>query len=199
MAAVERVYSAKATCRRLRASFTRAIDDRTLRAWLRWHDGELPARVTRLEAQAAGPDAQVAIAAYSAELAVKPAPAARRRLVEDLDALTQTTERTFQSVIVGADLMIREIATAQGRPTPEPPPPERVRSMRGTLRAQVLTGFLFTYRSLTDEELARYVAFYRSGPCKQTTAAFGAAMTSMIEESSRALGKELAASLKKPR
>lgn len=196
--AVDRVFSAEAVCRLFRARFSRAIDDRTLHAWLKWHDGELPARVTRLEAEAAGPDAVAAMKAYAAEIAAKPVAGRRRELIEELDMLTHGSEQLYASAIGGVELMMRAAATALGRPKPEPPA-EQVGVTRAAIRAQVLVSYLFTYRSLADDELAAYVAFYRKSPCNETTAAFSAAMAYMIEEASRAFGKEIAASIKKVR
>jgi hypothetical protein len=112
-------------------------------------------RVTRLELK--GSEAsEDDVAAYSAGLEGGASDAARARLLERLEAATLATEATVQIVLAIQRGIERAAAPSPAPPArPQDPAP---RVLLETARVQVTARQRYTYRELTNDELAAYVS-----------------------------------------
>jgi hypothetical protein len=123
-----------------------------LLAWLRTPGAQ---RITQLELKGAeASDGE--IAAYNARPDATP-DAARTRLLERLEAVTHASELNVEAMLAIQRGLERGAAPDSARP-PRRPSDTVVRSLVDAERSQVLAQQRYTYRELTTDELAAYVA-----------------------------------------
>lgn len=133
-----------------------------------WLDSPLGKKCTQLEEGASTPEAMVKMQKYAAQLQNSPPTTERLNIIRKLDSAVKGTEG-------GVELAINsQIAVAMA--TISTLPPEQRRSLESIsrefeknrpqleamVRSQVLLSFLYTYRSLTDDEIQQYLDFAAS-------------------------------------
>jgi hypothetical protein len=168
----DRVY------RLLVAGVVQAFDAPHASRLLDWLRTPFAQRVTRLELK--GSEAsEDDVAAYSAGLERGASDPARARLLERLEAATLATEATVQIVLA----MQRGIERAAA---PPPAPPARPqdpapRVLFETARAQVMAQQRYTYRELTNDELAAYVSVLEEDALRWFARVMRTSLSSAIE------------------
>lgn len=145
-----------------------ALSDKQIDDTLSWLDTPLGRRITELENAANDADSMPKIQAYAAELEKRPAPAARMRLIRELNRVTGAQE--MMNNIMEAVLLATALGVNAAQPKAQQSPPEalrkQIKSSMPELQKQtaqfVNATLLYTYRSLADKELESYIEFSRS-------------------------------------
>jgi hypothetical protein len=101
---------------------------------------------------------------YASRLLLLPPPQSRTQLVQQLEAQTQSSDKTVQ-MLLSVMLSIFKGIMAAGVPIP-PPPSDFEDTFRAEvgepMRQAMIISFLFTYDSLTDVDLAGYLNFLKT-------------------------------------
>ncbi len=146
---------------------------RTVIAWL---DSPTGQKSTQLDIESSKPELEREIQAFIAEVDKNPPPEARMKLALDYERTTSLTEATA-SMIIGMQLATAVAYNALFVPPEQQKPlselseaAEKNRTMlEGTLRPELLSRILCTYRSLSDQELQQLIDFEASAPGKKFT------------------------------
>jgi hypothetical protein len=144
-----------------------------MQAIIKWLDTPLIKKCTQLEIEAASPEASEAIEEYTAQLQRTPAPKSRMQLAKRFD-LAQHATRSTATVIIGMQLASISAIVAMFPPEKQVSFADLVKvaekersavevSMRPLVRAQIL----YTYRSISNAELGRYIREMETGPGKK--------------------------------
>lgn len=151
----------------VRTTMEQRFDETKLRAVLQQLQTPLFEKISRLEVQTSSEGVQP-IRDYIASLQTQPPSQMRLELVRRLDTSTGATNWQLDLMVGMARSMIN--AMAMRAPSFKPPAPQQLEqqllAMLSTLRDPLEEQFafvsLYAYRSLSDGELDRYVAFYES-------------------------------------
>ena len=142
-----------------------AADVDTVLVWL---DSPLGRKCTALESAAAAPEAIAAMQAYAEELQQSPPAPGRVALLGDLAEAVKAAENAVEVV------MNTQLAVAAGMsavlPEEQRKPPEVIRNQLEQYRPQITAAmqhqtalaFLYTYQSLSEDEIRQYLDFARS-------------------------------------
>lgn len=133
-----------------------------------WLDTPLGRRITDLENASNEPEAMVKMQAYAEELAKRPAPTSRLRLIRDLILATGAQEMMNQ--ITEAVIMATALGFNAAQPKQQQMPTEllrqQIKSGMPEIQKQTeqfaMSMMLYTYRSLSDTEVDSYIRFSRS-------------------------------------
>ena len=132
-------------------------------AWLGSAQGK---RVTRLEEEASAPEAIRKMQAYAATLQMQPPAVDRISLMQDLDRLTGSSELAIQVAIQTAGAVARGMGAASARPVDAAEIDKAIEAQRPTLKAALeqstLVSMLYTYQSLSAQEMGSYLSFLAS-------------------------------------
>lgn len=176
LAAEDRVAASRVLARGLRhdrvyATLTgqvRDLDQATLDEAATWYRSPLGLRITTLETEVSSGKHASALEAYGEALEERPALPERVELVERLDGVSGGTSVSTEILMTAARSLLRAVNDTL--------PPERrlrpsaqdvqlrvirARALDTVRRANQIT-MLYTYRSLTDDELREYVQFLGS-------------------------------------
>ena len=131
---------------------------------------DLARRMAKLEVEASRPEMLTTMMAFAARIMISERPApARVDLVRRLDIATGATSLTVAIDVAARQGVTRVVDVVLPPAQRRNPPATSDRSLSGlspdaTASARTATevALLFTYRTVSDEELARYVAFLES-------------------------------------
>lgn len=144
-----------------------------LLAIVKWLDTPLIKKCTQLEITAATPEASEEIDAYTIQLKRIPASAGRMKLARRFDSVQHATKSTA-TVILGMQLASISALVAMLPPEKQVPFAELVQvaekqrpALEVSMRPLVTAQILYTYRSLSNAELNRYVREIGTGPGKR--------------------------------
>jgi hypothetical protein len=161
-----RVLTTEALENRVRAVFVERFDVGHALAYLEWARGSVSRRLNAAEAEAASPAGRAQLARYAATLQKVPPPVRRAGLIRQVVEVTGVVDVSLDVLFAMARATARAIDAAQ-------PPGKKMKP--GQLEAQIsaarqkawepmrvnaVVTLLFTYRSLPDEDLEAYAAFY---------------------------------------
>ncbi len=139
-----------------------------VQANLKWLDSPLGKKCTKLEEAASTPEAIKEIEAYKTQIQKAPPSSARLKLIKELDVTGKITATTVEIAIdtqVAVTSAIMASLPAEQRKTPAQIRNE-MEEVRGQIesitKVDVLVELLYTYRSITDRELQRYIRFTAS-------------------------------------
>jgi Domain of unknown function (DUF4124)/Uncharacterized protein conserved in bacteria (DUF2059) len=176
----------------------RQIDAQQLDALAAWFRSPLGRRITALEIAASRPDAEPAIAAFTAKLKTAPPNATRLELVQRLDWVSGTSDDTADLALAIARSVARAGATstpAERRARPGLVE-RRVEEMRaqiaGAMGESVRVQMLYAYGPLSDEELKAYVDFLASGHGRAYSRISHAALLRAVREAADRTAVEIA-------
>jgi Domain of unknown function (DUF4124) len=155
--AADRVY------RLVRDEAARNADTTTLRAQAAWLVTPLGRKVAALERRDTGVEADARFAAFTKSLAANPPSPRRRELIERLDWVSGASEVSIE-IVAAVTGSVARAAAAAAPPTLRAPAhhiERRVTEVRAraaeSIRESTLAAMLYTYRDLSDDELAQYV------------------------------------------
>jgi len=139
-----------------------------LRMVLKWLDSPLGKNCTRLEENATTPEALTEMQQYGAHMTKSPPTATRLELIRKLDSAVKATESNIQ-IGINTHVAVALAINATFPLEQQKPPDYFVRQMgkippqvEAAVRKETLISLLFTYRSLTDAEIKKYLEFLRS-------------------------------------
>ena len=144
------------------------LSDHDIRSVLTWLNSALGQKITELEEAASTPEGYRAMKAMSAELKNTKHSNVRMGLIQQLDKAMKSTEWQVETVM---NMQVAQAAAIMAAaPTIDQIPVEKVRAsmeaarpaIEMTLAEEILVGELYTYRSLTDKELKKYIGFAES-------------------------------------
>ena len=161
-------YQAEEIYQAVENSFKYHFDQKRLTTVLEWLRSPLGRKISELELRTIDPERVQELQKFAAQLKEKPAAKEHMTLVRRLDDATGATQLTLQMNLAGLRSSVKAIDAIL-------PPAKRLQEgqleklvnemkaqLQGPLREGTLTNFLFTYRSLSDPELRRYVEYAES-------------------------------------
>jgi Domain of unknown function (DUF4124) len=155
--AADRVY------RLVHDEAARNADTTTLRAQAAWLATRLGRKVAALERRDTGVEADARVAAFTKSLAANPPSPRRRELIERLDWVSGASGVSLEIVAALSGSIARAGAAAAppALRTPAHHIERHVTEVRAraaeSVRESTLAAMLYTYRDLSDDELAQYV------------------------------------------
>ena len=174
------------------------LDVGTMKAALDWLQSALGRKITGLEEAASTPQAYQQMQDYAKQLQNMPPPQPRLLLVQRLDVVTNTTEMTVSVV----ETVTMSVATALDtiKPKELQVGAEQLRKqlemqrpqMRQAYQQMTTASMLYTYQTLGDAEIERYINFLVSPAGKAYQQGLYAALVAALSESSDSMGKNLA-------
>lgn len=165
---VRDAFNAERMQRNVTKRIERNLDTGIMRKTLNWLQSDLGKKVTRLEEAASTPQAFKEIRALAKQLEITPPPQHRIELAQRLDSATSSTEFMVNILESTAMALVKALDAAQ--PTEQQVGEYELRREIGTRRPkmwetyrQVSTvSLLYTYKTLSDAELERYLDFLES-------------------------------------
>jgi hypothetical protein len=166
------------------------------REWLRT---PLSQKMTRLEVEAASPQSQEKIPEFAAGLEANPPSADRVSLVQELDDAVSATDTTIAVSVATVRAVVKGVQPllpADKRMPEEEIEHELLRleaGLQSTMKYSTWIGFLYTYRSVSDQELTEYLAYWQSGEGRwlshTTTDALLEAITAAAEDAGKRIAE----------
>ena len=162
---VARTFQSDAVLKMMREEFARGLDRSQLAAKLAWLRSPLGHRIAALEMDSADPDRDRHLAAFAAKLKAAPPSERRRELIERLDWVSGASDVSTDVATALSSSIARAIALSRpadrraSRRQLDSQAEEMRTTVAGAVRKAALVSMLYTYRSLSDEELERYVEF----------------------------------------
>ncbi len=152
----------------MKATLDEALSVGELERLIDWFESPLGQKILRLEADANDPENQDKMERYIQERLSRKMPRSKRvRLIEELmealDAVELSTELAA-SASVGAQRMLREVMPSGSAQPTRPPQVLKAQEkphIRQEMSEKMRNIFLYTYRSLPDYEIQRYLDFAR--------------------------------------
>jgi hypothetical protein len=187
-AAVISAFDAERLLEAIVARLVDGFDPASARSIESWYGSDLGRRISGLEREAGSPESADAVAEYTARLSVSAPTSIRLRMVRRFDAATGYSRDLFEiHFAVG-----RSIAEAFA---PHFPEDQRVTQeeldarfeqlapvLASRLRSQIEVSVLFSQRSLSIVEVARYVEFVESPAATWLFSNVGAALVQAVSE-----------------
>ena len=142
---------------------------------LDWLHTDLGKKITALETETDSPESVLQQAAFAIQLQNEPPSPARMGLTRRLEAASGASDHAvegWETVTVALGIVMAA-NTGLGLPDSKEAVRERLAKMRPTMKNLLLQAslrhILYTYRTLTDDELGRYVEFLESDAGRQVT------------------------------
>jgi hypothetical protein len=203
MAALKRLsavaFDVKALNDAVRTHVQANMNGKDLEAALAWLGSPLGERITGLEEAASTPQAVAEMQSTAGRLA---GDKARVEKMKKLDVAVQATESNVRMVL-NMQVVIAVAMTASMEPDQQPSADailhevnKNSAQLRSMIEQQILLSFLYAYRSLTDAELDRYIAFAESAAGKKYQTVTSEAVSGAMVDAGRKLGSLLGEDMK---
>ena len=186
-----RAFDAKALREKVQKHIQANLSETDIQAALSWLRSPLGEKITKLEEDASTPAAYAEMQNMAGKLAGN---AGRVELARKLDNAVKATEAGVAVALNIQTAMIAALtsgAAPEKRPTMENIEKEVIKN-RGQIQSAIeqstLLSFLYTYRSLSDAELGKYLDFANSVSGKKYHAVTSEAVNAAVTNSARVLG-----------
>jgi hypothetical protein len=198
--ALRREFGADALQREVERHLELAYQPQQAPRVLQWLRSPLGRRIAKLDLAAARPEGAAALEQYARTLGSQPPPAPRVSLIRQLDAATGMTDFTVDAALTSA------LATALGANGALPPARRGEESeiraaieaqrdvLRPEIEAMITASMLYSYQSLQDDELIRYIDFSNSEAGHWYHESVKRALLDTLEGASTRVGRAVAAS-----
>lgn len=164
---------------------------------LAWFKSPLAEKIRTLDLESMSPEAQGPLTRFTRQLASNPPPSQRLILIKRILQVTDTA-----NFLTELDIAIfRGVATVmdQLRPPTRRLGPTKIEEIAESMRRDsssrleqdLVASILFTYRTLSDEELQRYLRFLETAEGQWFDKAFGDGMLHAVEQASARATQEL--------
>jgi len=169
---------------------------------LKWLDSPLGKKLARFEEAASTPEGYKATQQYMAQLQSAPPSPRRLEFIRKLDSAAKGTENAIaiamQTEIAITLAVIATFPLEQQRPLDDVAREmeKNKPAIEADVKTQTLLSFLYAYRSVTEEEIQRYVDFLTSPAGSKFQSAATAALKKASLESSVKWGKAIGETLK---
>lgn len=191
-------FDAKALNEAVRTHVQANMNGKDIEAALAWLNSPLGEKITGLEEAASTPQAAAEMQSMAGRLT---GDKARSEKMKKVDVAVQATESNVRMVL-NMQVVITVAMTASMEPDQQPSVDailhevnKNSAQMRSMIEQQTLLLFLYTYRTLTDAELDRYIAFAESAAGKKyqtvTTEAVSGAMVDAGRKFGSLLGEDM--------
>lgn len=197
---VAAAFNAKAINAAVQKHIGSTLAEKDIRAALAWLGSPLGEKITRLEEDSSTPAAYTEMQAMADTLTKNTARAAQLR---KLDSAVKATEA---GVSVALNIQI-SLLTAMSSRVPRDKRPsageiadqvnKNSAEIRSMVEQETLLSFLYTYRTLTDAEVDRYIAFAESESGRKYHASTAKGVSDAVVQASRTLGSMLGKNKKK--
>ena len=178
-------------------NFLKLTDEKTLIEVIKWYQTTLGKKISDLEVQASTEEATQEMQKYAASLQQNQPKPARIKLVQQIDQHSNGTEMAVdiivgivKGIVIGLDTALPEDQRSNLREIEKQIKDIKVQT-RKVIQNVVLVGYLFTYRSLSDEVLQYYVQFLSSTHGRKFTGDVAKALTDAFQSASEDVGKKL--------
>jgi valyl-tRNA synthetase len=165
--AVEDSFRAELFYQEVYDRMDRDFDPKHAEAVLKWISSPLSRKMAELEIASTTVEAVAATEAYAEQMAVTPPSRKRLELVQRLDRATRSTEHNREMSLAVTEAMLRVLAPLM--PLERQMSEKQIQDVLETQQMQMKReepgsqiSFLYTYRSVTDEELAEYIEGYET-------------------------------------
>ncbi len=154
---------------------SQGMTDEEIQETLAWLNSPIGEKCTKLEEAAASPEAFSEMQDYGEEIKKSPPSAERLQALRKLDSAARFTEGAVEMTInLQTAVALAVIATL---PAEKRLPPEEIEremqkdrpALESQVRSQTFVQLVYTYRSLSNEEVASYVKFATSPTGKKYT------------------------------
>lgn len=173
----------------VRRTFLTRFDHERMAELATWLRSPLARKMTDLEVKASDPGLD--LTSFTVWTRGLPPPASRRRLIERIDQAASLTDGSF-------DLVAGILRSAFRALEPGAPPGRieeviaRVQEQQyGAVKEMIAVRMLYTYQSVSDEELGEYVSFYESPTGKWYAATVLESVSRAGSEAMTRAGEEL--------
>lgn len=194
---VSRAFSADMILSRVRAAIVRQADPQRLATLLEFLSSPLSRQMTELEMDATSPEGLAGMRAFAERLRTSKPPEARLALVRRLDAVSGTSELSVDAAVAILRSMA-QVADATAPPEKRSKPGEieavlnKTRAaLSDTTRVATVIQLLYAYRSVGDQEVGDYVAFWESDPARWFAQVFHRAFVEAVSASATAAAEEM--------
>jgi hypothetical protein len=174
----------------IRSRLVHGLPQDTTLATLTWLRSELGKKITAAELNAGSAEKSIELATFVLKLQLERPSPERLQLVRQIEDVTQGSElatEAWETVVVAVTRVV-EAELARTDPRRREKLQEHLASVRASIKGMFQQGrlieVLFTYRTLTDEELKQYVDFLEAPTGREVTkvlngAVQGAAITAI--------------------
>jgi hypothetical protein len=192
-------FDAKTLADAVRAHVGANMTGKDIEAALAWLNSPLGEKITGLEEAASTPQAMAEMQSMAGRLA---GDKARAEKMKKLDVAIQASESSVRMVL-NMQVVMTVAMTSSLEPDQQPSVDAILREVnknsaqiRSMMEQQTILAFLYTYRSLPDAELDRYIAFGESAAGKKYQAVTSEAVSGAMVEAGRKLGSLLGEDMK---
>ncbi len=188
-------YDAQVLKENVRKHLQENLSEAEIQAALAWLRSPLGEKITRMEEDASTPAAYEEMSTMADKLAAN---AGRVDLAGKLDRAVKATDTGVAIALNTQTALIAAMTSAMPReklPTMKQIEQEVARSreqVRSSVEQSTLLSFLYTYRSLSDAEISKYIDFARSASGKKYQAVVSEAVIAAVTNSARVLGSSIA-------
>jgi len=180
------------------ACFKSNLSERDIQEILKWLDSPTGKRCTELEEAGSAPGILEKRMEFEKNIKNNPIPENRMKLIRKFNQATSGTEAAV-SIAEGMQIAL---LTAVNLSMPEEMrmPYQTMKNeieqlkpkIRAILEPEVITGFIYTYRTLTDPELGEYIDFLSSEAGRKYTASSIKGLKKALEDGSMKWGRSIA-------
>lgn len=182
-------------------SFQKKFNEKHILDVLDFLHSPLARKVAQIEVESSNPKAAEEIQKFVGQLQTQPPAKERLALIERLDRASAATELAVQTVLI----MSREMAKGaylalppeerekQGplEPQLEPLLKEAKAQIEAPIKKGILVNYLFTYRTVSDPDLAKYIEFYETEHGRWFTRVATEGLMHAMAATSEKFGKEV--------
>jgi hypothetical protein len=197
---VAAAFDAKAMNAAVQKHIRSTLAKKDILAALAWLSSPLGEKITRLEEDSSTPAAYEEMQAMADTLTKNAARAAQLRKLDRAVKATESGVRVALNIQISLLTAMSSVIPKDKRLTPDEIKGQvnknsaQVRSM---VEQDTLLSFLYTYRTLTDAEVDRYIAFAESESGRKYHAATEKGVSDAVVQASRTLGSMLGQSINK--
>lgn len=162
---VAKAYAPPKTREVLAKSIGEGMSAAEIRSILKWLDGPLGKKCTKLEKDAMTRQGLEKMAAFAQQLQKKPPPSARFKLIRELDRVTHATT-TSVAMFINTHLAVATAMTLSLPPETRKPLAQIEEELEASrpgiekaIQEQTWVSLLYTYRPLSDAEIRAYIGF----------------------------------------
>jgi hypothetical protein len=194
-------YNPSAMLGSIKADITAGLTDQDIEPILSWLNSPLGQKITQLEEKASSGDAYRNMQAFAAGLESNPAEPTRLDMIERLDQAAHITEFSVRMKIDMVLIMTESMSSAAGRndfsreQLLSQLEMNRPKIEEASKQEAMISG-LYTYQSLTDDELKDYINFYTSQAGVKYANVVTQGLLTALQNGSKDMGEKLGNLLK---
>ncbi len=169
---------------------------------LKWLDSPLGKKITQMEEAAATLEAQTAIDQYAMRMKSSPPTAARLKVIAQLDAASKATESAVELAVntqIAVSLAINATLPREQQMSPAEIKRQLAKDrpdLEAAAKMQTVAALFYTYRTLTESEIQKYIEFLRSPAGSKFTSVSTVAIDKAFYECNIKWGKAIGETLK---